>query len=448
MISTLQGWTKSNYMFHKLIGLFLCMLIFLTQFAVAENINFIYDNNGNLLEGVNQEYEYNDLNQLIKVSDKSGKVLEEYTYDSDDNRIKKIEYLSNGKTETTYYPSKNLMRVINSSGTYDTFYVYDEQGTLLSRKDPDGKMFYYHPDHLGSTTLVTNEAGQIVEETSYMPFGEVWEGGSDEYLFTGKEKDATGLMYYGARYYDSFLKRFTQPDTVIQEIYNPQNLNRYSYVLNNPYKYTDPDGHNPILLGLLIGALISAGMDMISQILSDDASMFDGSMDWGSVGESATMIIPIIEQFGETINQPSGVNVFFAGLSVYDIFTPGIPEGKIVKSTANAFIGQSKTLKNGGTVVVSSFKEADQLLHQIYPDAKKIPGAGPKTYEKFKFDQGLEKKFNHEGFATYNKDYLYDPETKKIYNHNKGENLEHQQNSHININNVDGTKATIIIKKK
>lgn len=263
------------------------MLIFLTQFAVAENINFLYDNNGNLLEGVNQKYDYNALNQLVKVSDKNGKALEEYTYDSDGDRIKKIEYLSNGKTESTYYPSKNLMRVVNSSGTYDTFYIYDEQGTLLARKDPDGKMFYYHPDHLGSTTLITNEAGAVVEETSYLPFGEVWEGGSDEYLFTGKEKDATGLMYYGARYYDSFLKRFTQPDTVIQEIYNPQNLNRYSYVLNNPYKYTDPDGHNPLLVGLFIGAVIAAAADMIYQILFDDASMFDGSMDWGEVGESA-----------------------------------------------------------------------------------------------------------------------------------------------------------------
>ncbi len=231
-------------MFNKLIGLFICTLIFLTQFAVAENINFNYDNNGNLLEGVNQKYEYNALNQLVKVSDKNGKVLEEYIYDQDGNRIKKTEYLSNGKTQTTYYPSKNLVRVVNSSGTYDTFYVYGEQGTLLARKDSDGKMFYYHPDHLGSTTLITNEAGQIVEETSYLPFGEVWEGGTNsKFLFTGKEKDSTSLMYYGARYYDSFLKRFTQPDTVIQEIYNPQNLNRYSYVLNNPYKYVDPTGN-------------------------------------------------------------------------------------------------------------------------------------------------------------------------------------------------------------
>ncbi|HMS22823.1 MAG TPA: RHS repeat-associated core domain-containing protein, partial [Candidatus Levybacteria bacterium] len=49
--------------------------------------------------------------------------------------------------------------------------------------------------------------------------------------------------YYNARYYSSDMRRFTQPDDIIQDVYNPQSLNRYSYVLNNPLKYTDPSGH-------------------------------------------------------------------------------------------------------------------------------------------------------------------------------------------------------------
>jgi hypothetical protein len=50
-------------------------------------------------------------------------------------------------------------------------------------------------------------------------------------------------MFYGARYYDSTLGRFTQPDTIVPHPLNPQSLNRFSYVLNNPVKYTDPTGH-------------------------------------------------------------------------------------------------------------------------------------------------------------------------------------------------------------
>jgi len=52
-----------------------------------------------------------------------------------------------------------------------------------------------------------------------------------------------GLYYYGARYYDPTLGRFIQPDTIVPEPGNPQSLNRYSYVNNNPVKYTDPSGY-------------------------------------------------------------------------------------------------------------------------------------------------------------------------------------------------------------
>ena len=124
---------------------------------------------------------------------------------------------------------------------------YHEDDTQVGRKDPNGDKFYYHPDHLGSTTVVTNQTGDVVEETLYEPYGEVLSGGDSRYLYTGKElDDQSGLYYLGARYYDPFLTRFTQPDEEIPDPYNPQDLNRYSYVRNNPYKYVDPTGEIPI----------------------------------------------------------------------------------------------------------------------------------------------------------------------------------------------------------
>ncbi len=57
---------------------------------------------------------------------------------------------------------------------------------------------------------------------------------SVRHTYTGKEKDATGLYYYGARYYDPALGRFTTPDSIVQNLYDPQMLNRYAYVRNNP----------------------------------------------------------------------------------------------------------------------------------------------------------------------------------------------------------------------
>ncbi|BAP61006.1 hypothetical protein MMKA1_08890 [Methanococcus maripaludis KA1] len=108
---------------------------------------------------------------------------------------------------------------------------------------------------MGSTNLLVNENGNEVERTEYFPFGQVQSGGSEKYGFTGKENDAdTGLMYYGARYYSPEYRIFIQPDTMLPDPYNPQALNRYAYTLNNPVKYTDPDGHSAALELLLIGA--------------------------------------------------------------------------------------------------------------------------------------------------------------------------------------------------
>ena len=84
------------------------------------------------------------------------------------------------------------------------------------------------------------------EQCKYYPFG-VWrnsQGTLDtDKLFTGQRLDDTGLYYYNARYYDATIGRFISADTIVQDITNPQTLNRYSYCLNNPLKYIDPSGH-------------------------------------------------------------------------------------------------------------------------------------------------------------------------------------------------------------
>ncbi len=226
----------------------MCLLVVLNMpVSFAENINYEleYDAAGNLIRGMDKRYEYDEFNQLQRVLTVQGDVLEEYFYGQNGNRIKKIEHLPDNQLQTTYYPHPSLVQVVNQQGVQNTHYYYDDKGVLLARKDSDGRKYYYHPDLLGSTTLITDEQGNEVEDTTYLPFGEVLEGGEDRFLYTGKEKDRTQLLYFGARYYDPVLKKFTSPDTTIPDIYNPQQLNRYSYVLNNPYRYTDPDGRTP-----------------------------------------------------------------------------------------------------------------------------------------------------------------------------------------------------------
>jgi RHS repeat-associated protein len=108
-------------------------------------------------------------------------------------------------------------------------------------------IFYYHVgDHLGSSNLVTDRNGALVQHREYWAFGQqrVRSESAQDYVFnryTGQVfDDETGLYYYGARYYDPELGRFIQPDTIVPYPDDPQTLNRYSYVNNNPLKYTDP----------------------------------------------------------------------------------------------------------------------------------------------------------------------------------------------------------------
>jgi|GEM_PF-951197 len=108
-------------------------------------------------------------------------------------------------------------------------------------------VYWLHPDHLGSTTLVTDEEGAAAAERRYLPWGEeryVDAAVPTDRLYTGQIKDRyTELYYYNARYYDPWLGRFVQADTVVPGAGNPQNLNRYSYVRNSPLRHTDSTGH-------------------------------------------------------------------------------------------------------------------------------------------------------------------------------------------------------------
>lgn len=127
------------------------------------------------------------------------------------------------------------------------------QARAVSRsfKDPDNYenlQFFYHPDHLGSSSFITNLEGEVVQHIEYVPFGEVfieernnvW---NTPYLFNAKEFDEeTGMYYYGARYYDPRLSLWMSTDPKEEKM---PAVNSYCYVFNNPVVYLDPSGEFP-----------------------------------------------------------------------------------------------------------------------------------------------------------------------------------------------------------
>jgi RHS repeat-associated protein len=115
------------------------------------------------------------------------------------------------------------------------YYMLGSKRVAMRQEDV---VYFIHADHLGSTSLTTDITGTLVAETRYLPYGkERWITGTlvTDFTFTGQRAErGFGLMDYNARYYDPWLGRFVSADTVVPEYTNPQDLNRYSYVRNNP----------------------------------------------------------------------------------------------------------------------------------------------------------------------------------------------------------------------
>ena len=108
-----------------------------------------------------------------------------------------------------------------------------------------GTLYHLHGDHLGSTSLTT--AGSTVEASrTYYAYGAERAASGDlqtDRTFTGQKRDATGLLYYNARYYDPALGTFISPDSLVPGAGQVINYNRFLYARGNPHKYTDPSGH-------------------------------------------------------------------------------------------------------------------------------------------------------------------------------------------------------------
>ncbi len=124
---------------------------------------------------------------------------------------------------------------------------YYAGSTRVAMRTGSSTLNYLLGDHLGSQAITTDSNGNRTGEIRYNPWGtERYSSGTTPttYHFTGQRlESALGLYYYGARWYDPYLNRWIQPDTIIPDPFSSQDWDRYAYVRNNPVRYTDPSGH-------------------------------------------------------------------------------------------------------------------------------------------------------------------------------------------------------------
>ena len=138
-------------------------------------------------------------------------------------------------------------------------------------RDANG-IYFLLSDHLGSSSVVIDESGQVVEKGYYMPWGGTRGEEtitSTDYAYTGQMREGD-IYYYGARWYDPAIGRFMQADTIVPaDIQGTQAFDRYAYVNNNPILYRDENGHwVSTLVGGIIGAAVGYGVQVYQNIQS------------------------------------------------------------------------------------------------------------------------------------------------------------------------------------
>ena len=197
-----------------------------------------------------------------------------FTYDGNNQRVKKT-----APNLTVYYFGEGYEK----RGGVGIIHLFAGNQRIASVRS-DGNTQFYHPDHLGSSWIVTDGNGAIKEKNEFYPFGTYLDSFTSypfppaNYTFTGQEEDdEVGFYNYNARLYDPVLGRFISPDSIVPDSEDPQSLNHYSYVRNNPLKYIDPTGNFD--LGD-IGSFFTGLWDSVTGLLGFSSDSNSNSSFW------------------------------------------------------------------------------------------------------------------------------------------------------------------------
>lgn len=204
--------------------------------------NYGYDAAGRTVTNPNGSLVWDHGGDLSRVILTSGTTID-FVYSTDRRRILKESGGAREYQFSRYYVEQNgkdLTRVF-----VDDIPVLEGNSSNWSS---------VHADLVGSTSATLDSAGSLLATRSYSTFGysaapAIAYGG-----FAGHPEDAeTGLVRVGERYFDPLIGRFATPDPEVAARFPSQGLNRYSYGLNSPYDFRDPDGRVPVIILVVIG---------------------------------------------------------------------------------------------------------------------------------------------------------------------------------------------------
>ena len=251
--------------------------------------SYEYDANGNLnvvrdrASGqVTQQLSYTAFNKLSRAVSASGAITE-YRYDAGGNRIEKVLKDPSGNilSREKYYGP------VETKDGNRTFYYHLGARRIAQKDKSTGQTLFYHQDHLGSTSLLTNTTGAFVCREDHYEFGAMKSqtiGGLTKYGYNGKERDnETNFYDYGARPYAAKWFKFATADNLIPDPSEPKDLNRYAYVGNNPLQYIDPTGHFRIEAQLWYHQTVHTPLEFNASVAFQEHNVPKGAINTGIV---------------------------------------------------------------------------------------------------------------------------------------------------------------------
>ncbi len=254
------------------------------------------------------EARYDSKGQMIFARTDAAEVF--LGYSPSGKRVYRFVKPTEGAVKESFYP---MASIIVENGVNQSFIIAN--GQRLGRVDHDKQeWFYYVRDHLGSSDLMLTSDGVPVEQILYLPYGNevqaaqlstTWQEFAKEatalqpkqptrHRFTGQYRDDDlGVYDFGVRQYDARLGRFLGPDPLYildpnQCVASPLDCNLFGYARNNPVKYNDPTGNNPLLGAAVVGAVIGASLNVASEILTkNDLKTMSTEQRWKTLGTVA-----------------------------------------------------------------------------------------------------------------------------------------------------------------
>jgi RHS repeat-associated protein len=231
--------------------------------STSDGRRFLYNDVGSLREvvdassgGLLRDLRYDPDGRLTRVRDPQVGTITEHLYDPQGSRVLRKESSDDGQSFATTVLLGNLYE---ETGTSYKKFVRAGAGVLVEWRS-DGSRYFHIGDHLGSTSVITDEGRHVVQRIEYRPYGEISalasEGFSDGFMFAGARRDAlTGLYDFGARFYDPTLGRFLTVDPILPDPMDFRDLNPYAYARGNPVSMLDVGGAGsafPAIMGMLV----------------------------------------------------------------------------------------------------------------------------------------------------------------------------------------------------